>query len=120
MKVYFSKWISCTLLTVGLICLLLGVWLALLQGVPNGQIAIGAMLLAGSILYLNVPVFSLETDNIALYRPIGSVKQRFPFKAHSEIRIDGGKLFVGKARIPIQKWYLNRSQWQAFEASISH
>lgn len=119
MKVYSAKWFSGVFLAMGVVLLLLGVWVASLQGAFNGQIVLGALFLLIGILYLRVPVFAVEADNIALYRPLGSVKQRFPFKARSEIRIDRDKLFVGSAQVPVQKWILDRTQWQAFESSIS-
>jgi uncharacterized membrane protein len=119
MKVHFSNWIIVPLLLGGLICLGLGIWIALLDGAPNMQIVIGAFISLGGILYLINPIFALEADSIALYRPIGVVSRRFPFQSRSEIRFDGNQLFVGNARVPIHKWYLNRSQWRAFEANIA-
>jgi uncharacterized membrane protein len=118
-KVHFSNWIIVPLLLTGLVCLGLGIWVALLDGTPNMQIVIGAIISLGGVLYLVNPVFALEADSIALYRPIGVVSRRFPFRSCSEIRVDGNKLFVGQARVPIQKWYLNGSQWRAFEESIA-
>jgi hypothetical protein len=119
MKVHFSNWIIIPLLAVGLLCLGLGVWLALLQGKLNTQILTGVICSLAAMLYLINPVFALEDDSIALYRPIGLVGRRFPFRSRSEIRVDGNRLFVGEARLPIRKWYLNRSQWRAFEERIA-
>jgi len=118
MKVHYSRWIIVPLLVTGLVCLGLGIWVALLGGTAIMQIAIGAIILLDGLLFLKTPVFALEPNSIALYRPIGRVRKRFPFQSHSEIRVNGSQLFVGKARVPIRRWYLDRSQWQAFEESI--
>jgi len=119
MKVHYSKWFIIPLQVMGFLSLVLGIWLALLEGAVNMQIVFGAVLSLVGILHWKTPVFTLESDSIALYRPIGLVRKRFPFQSRSEIRIDGNKLFVGKARVRISKWALNRSQWRAFEESIA-
>jgi len=118
-KVHVTPWMVLPLLVVGLLCLGLGLWVALLERTPNLQIVLGAVISLNGVLNLKTPVFALETDNIALYRPIGLVRRRFPFESRSEIRVDGNRLFVGEARVPVQKWCLNRSEWRVFEESIA-
>jgi hypothetical protein len=90
-----------------------------LQGKVNTPILTGAICSLAAILYLINPVFALEDDSVALYPPIGVIGRRVPFGSRSEIRIDGNCLFVREARLPIREWYLNRSQWRAFEESIA-
>ena len=118
-KVHFTKWIIVPVLSAGLACLVTGVWLMLLEGSPNQQIFLGAIITLSGLLTLRTPVFALEAESIALYRPIGLVSKRFPFRSRSEIRINDNKLFVGSARVPVKRWYLNRSQWRLFEQCIA-
>jgi len=119
MKVRYSKWLSVPILVVGVVNLVLGLWLAALTGQLQIQILVGALAALGGVLCLINPAFVLETDNLALYRPIGLVSRRYPFRSRSEVRIEGNRLMVGNDCVPVRKWALNRSDWQALAASIT-
>jgi len=119
MKVHYSKWVSVPILIVGVVNLVLGVWLTAATEQFQLQILVGALAAAGGALCLINPAFVLESDNLALYRPIGLVSRRYPFRSRSEVRIEGNRLMVGNERVPVQKWALNRSEWRALAASIT-
>ena len=119
MKVHYSKWVSLPMVVIGLFDLALNLVALAVTGSFNLHVIIGAVVTLGGLMFLITPVFALEDDGIALYRPTGAVARRFPFRSRSEIRIDGNRLMVGDQRVPVRTSLLNRSEWRAFTARIA-
>src|SRR5262245_52336986 len=105
-----------------------GVLLVLL--VLSGAFARGDMSLFGpglaalaslvtGISYLVRTYFEVSVDRITLFALLGPLRREYPFSSPSELRIEGGKLFVRGQKVPISRGQADSADWERFAQSLT-
>ena len=123
MSVGYNKVIAWVLLGVGIVCGLLGVFVLSISPHPGigqyGPVLTGGICLLNGWLMLSRPLFTLEADRIVVHALIGPVKREFPFSSKRDIRVDGGKLYVGDRKLPVSRGRSNAQDWDKLVAALA-
>jgi hypothetical protein len=120
MKVRYSPVVAGVLLTLGIICLILGLWLLGLGQFAPGLI-IGAMLTLIGVLYFVRPYFEVDTTSITVPALLGPKQRSFTFET---LEIDGGRLVAvsrdgARKKVPVYRWTSHPADWKALVAAKS-
>jgi hypothetical protein len=75
--------------------------------------------LISGIGYLTRTYFEVGPDRITLFAVLGPLKREFPFRSRADLRVDGGRLFVGSRKLPIRRGQANAADWDELAASLS-
>ncbi len=69
--------------------------------------------------YATRPWFELTEDAVVVKAAIGPLKKVHAFGDLSEVRIEGGKLWVGAKKTGVTRWLANKDDWARLEARLA-
>src|SRR5262249_54774682 len=69
--------------------------------------------------YLTRTYFEVGPDRVLLFALIGPLRREYPYSSPSELRIEGGKLFVRGKKIPVSRGQADAADWQRFAQSLT-
>src|SRR5262245_59090606 len=70
------------------------------------------------ICYLTRPCFELGADRITLFALLGPLRREYPYSGATDLRLEGGRLFVRGKKVPIWRFQADGTDWERFVAQI--
>jgi hypothetical protein len=112
LRVRYNRVVAVGSVTLGLVCLVLGVWVGLL-GDFTPAVVVGFFPLLTGIVMLLRPYFTVESGMVRIQAMIGSGQREFRFDS---LIVDRRLLTVvsdtdGRRRVPVSRWMSRGADW---------
>jgi hypothetical protein len=111
LTVRYNRLLAIVSVTAGAVCLLLGLWVALLGDFTPAIVAGPAPFGVGALM-LRRPYFQVGPGSVRVPAMIGPVVRDFPY---DRLALDGGRLTAvgaaGPTRVPVLRWMAHGTDW---------
>ncbi|MEL6939996.1 MAG: hypothetical protein AAFO84_12460 [Cyanobacteria bacterium J06598_1] len=123
---YYKPWFGIGLLILGGLNLMIVLRAILITGTFNSGIITGIASTVVGYLFLTRPYFAIAPNRLTIYNLIGSTVKRYPFKAFSNLQVEGSQLHIKDTedemtvvtgrKVNIRKWIIKSEDWKRLEA----
>ncbi len=122
MSVGYNRIVAITLIVLGGLDALLGLWLSLL-GSFSYSLIIGIVILWLGVLYLRRPYFVVEKNQVVMPALLGPRQRTYFFKTPADLKLEDNKLFVRAdsqwKRVPVYRWMSDPTGWKVLDAQLT-